>query len=170
MNERLKMILIFVGTGIFIAVVGLSVTKYEAKSQAQVAGPSKVLVAALDANKPSAAPEGAEGYVKGVREAYGRVRSARFLGAYTARHGSGSSATTDTEAEILVRTKRGGAVVLQLDFEEATINGMQEVEPDEVQGDLTKAQKAAVKRDFARRGEPANITVLSGTFTRDEVG
>ncbi|HEX8122033.1 MAG TPA: hypothetical protein VF549_12280 [Solirubrobacteraceae bacterium] len=167
---RLTTPLILAVTVIFIAAVGWSTQKHESKSQAQIAGPTKALAAAIQAADPSAAPEGAEGYVKGVREQFGRVRVARFLDAYTARNGAGRTATTDTLSEILVRARRG-AGVLELSFDGATINGVRELEPGEAHTDLSAADEAAVARGFARRGgRPANITVLDGTFTRAEIG
>ena len=150
MNERLKNALLAVGIVCFVAIVLLKVAGEEARAKAEIDGPSKVLVAALEANDPSAAPPGSEGYVRGVRQTYGRVRSARYLGSYTQHYGSGHNRATDVVSEIVVRTKRGAAV-LELDFE-AGPESISEVEPADVHGDLTKAEKAAVKRGFARRG------------------
>jgi hypothetical protein len=170
MPERLTIPLILTVTAIFIAAVCWATTKHEAHSQARVAAPTKVLVDAIATNDPSAAPKGAERYVKGVREQFGRVRAARFLDAYTDRSGTGRTATTGTVSEILVRGRRG-AGVLELSFYGARITGMSELRPGDVHGDLSAAERAAVERGFARRGgEPANITVLSGAFTRDELG
>jgi hypothetical protein len=165
--ERFKTVAIIAVTLIFSAAVSFSVLKHEATSQAEITGPSQMLVRAIEANEPSAAPEGGADYVRGVREYFGRIREARFLDAYTARYGSGRSATTDVESEILVRGKRG-AGVLQLSFDGDEIDGMREVEPGDVHSDLTDEEEAAVERGFARRGgETANITVLNGAFTRD---
>lgn len=167
--ERLKTPLILAVTIIFTLGVGYTVLKEEAQSHAEIAAPSKVLVAALEANDPSAAPPGGRPYVRGVREYFGRIREARFLGAYTARSGSGRSATTDVESEIYVRGRRG-AGVLQLGFEGAKLDAMREVEPGDVHEDLTEAEEEAVERGFARRGgETANITVLNGAVKLDEL-
>ncbi len=169
-RERLTTALVLAGMASFILAISLWTVKHEADAQAEVAAPTKVLVAAIQANDPAAAPEDAEGYVKGVREQFGRVREARFLEAYTDRKGGGTSATTETVSEIIVHARRGSAV-LELSFDGARINGMFEVEPDDVHARLGKADEAAVARGFARRGgKPANITVLDGTFTREEVG
>lgn len=167
LKERLFTALIVLGVLAFSGAVAWSTIGHEARSQQEITGPSKALVRALQANDPSAAPDGAAGYVKGVREHFGRIREARFLSAFTNRYGSGNTAGTDTESEIFVRGTRG-AGVLQLDFDGATIDGLWEVEPGEAHSDLTEAEEQAVERGFERRGgETANITVLDGTFTRD---
>ncbi len=168
-KDRLTTALIIGITLAFIGGVSLFTIRHEQRSQQEIAGPSKELAAAMQANDPSAAPPGGRGYVKGVREHFGRIREARFLDAYTARYGSGRSAQTDTVSEIYVRGKRG-AGVLELDFDGPRIQSMREVEPGDVHSDLRQAEEDAVERGFARRGgETANITVLDGTFTRDEI-
>lgn len=165
--ERVTTALIIVVTLAFGAAVSFWVLHDEAQSKEEITGPSKVLVAAIDANDPKAAPPGARGYVKGVREHFGRIRSARFLEAYTERIGSGNTATTDVVSEIIVFGRRG-AGVLKLEFDGAQLNGLWEVEPGDVHSDLSATDEAAVKAGFAKRGgKTANITVLDGTFLRD---
>lgn len=165
--ERLKTLLIVVVTLVFSGGVAYSTLSHEAKTQGEITAPSKELAAALQANDPSAAPEGGADYVRGVREVFGRIREARFLDAYTARYGKGSTATTDVVSEIYVRGKRGAGVI-ELDFEGPVVDGIREVEPGDVHSDLSAAEEIAVERGFERRGgDVANITVLGGTFTRD---
>jgi hypothetical protein len=151
MNERLKNVLLAVGILAFGAVIAFKIAGEESREKAAIDEPSKVLVRALEANDPSAAPAGAEGYVKGVRAVFGRVRSARYLGMHTEHYGSGNNRSTDDLGEIVVRTKRGAAV-LEVDFEGSAPDGITELEPGEVEGNLTRAEKAAVRRGFARRG------------------
>ena len=169
MSERAKIVLILAVTVLFGAGVSYYVLKTESENQAEIEAPTRQLARALEAGKPSAAPAGARGYVRGVREYYGRIREARFLDAYTARYGSGRNATTDTVSEMFVHGRRG-AGVLELDFEEDEIDGMRELDPDDVHSDLSAADQIAVERGFERRGgKTANIIILKGAVTRDEL-
>jgi hypothetical protein len=152
---------------LFTAAIGWSTSRSEEKSLDEITPATTLMVVAIESNKPSAAPEGAADYVRGVREYFGRISGVRSLGSYTKRGGTGSTATTDAVSEILVRGTRGAGVV-ELLFEGSKITGMSEVKPDDVHGDLSAVEKRAVERGFARRGgKPANITILSGAFRLD---
>lgn len=152
-----------------LVVVGVLVVKggpllltVDHETEGETEGPTKALAAAIEANRPRAAPPGAAGYVRGVRAHFGPVSESRFLDAFGENYGSGRNRTSDVVSELFVRGKRG-AGVLKLDFDQDRITGMSEVEPGDVHTDLSDEEQEAVERGFKRRGgETASLGILSG--------
>ncbi len=66
---------------LFTAAIGWSTSRSEEKSLEEITPATQTMVAAIQTNKPSAAPEGGTDYVRGVREYFGRIATARSLGA-----------------------------------------------------------------------------------------
>ena len=141
------------------------------KGEEQTKETSMELIRAIETNDASAAPGDTGGYVKGVRGYFGRIESLRYLDGHTVRVGEGKQATTYPVTELLLRSRRGAAV-LELEFrrgglrEDYEIGGIEELEPDDVRSDLDAKDEGAVKRGFRRRGRRvARPLVLDGSFT-----
>jgi hypothetical protein len=167
--QKIKTVVLLIVLAITIPTFGFKFITSFAEAEKKVEEPTRAFARAVEANKPRLAPEGGADYVRGVREYFGRIREARFLDAYTQRHGSGRAATTEVVSEMFVRGKRG-AGVLEVNFDGTEIDGLWEIEPDDVHSDLDDATEAAVERGFAKRGgETANIVILNGAVTRAEV-
>lgn len=120
------------------------------------------------------APNGAADYVKGVRQVFGEVRSARVIDTRSARIGSGKRARTLHVTEVHLETAKGPAV-LELEFDEPKllnnsdkITSVYEVIPREVPDDgLSDAEFTALAKAFVERGgRPANDIELSGSIAQ----
>ena len=160
-SARVIVILVIV-VGVVVLKGGPLLLTTDHETEGETEGPTKALARAIETNRPKAAPPGAEGYVRGVREHFGPVREARFLDAFGENYGSGRNRTSDVVSELFVRGKRG-AGVLKLDFDQDRITGMTEVEPEDVHTDLSDEEQDAVERGFKRRGgETASRSALDG--------
>jgi hypothetical protein len=122
---------------------------------------------ALVHDEPATAPPGAAEYVNGVRAYFGPVTSAIVIGARNKAIDTGDSADTRTfyVAELLLRTRRGPAVI-ELEFDNGSLSsqqvtGVYELEPGDAPG-LSPSDRRQLTKAFAARGaKPADDATLS---------
>lgn len=106
----------FALTGIVAALVFSTIGRSEEAGRRG----AEAFAAALVGDGP--APDGAAGYVDGVRRRFGAVRSARVVEIRTARMGSGKRARTLVVAGVRLQTAKGTAVI-ELEFDDQPLVG-----------------------------------------------
>jgi hypothetical protein len=121
--------------------------------------------ATLVHNDPNAAPPGAADYVSGVRAYFGAVSSAQLIGSHQKAVGHEPDTRSFYVAELLLRTRRGPAVV-EVEFDNDSINSdrvssVYELAPGSAPG-LSAGQRAQLTAAFNARGnKPADATTLA---------
>jgi hypothetical protein len=112
--------------------------------------------AALVENDPGAAPKGSPDYIKGMRTYFGDVTGARVIGTHNERADANTnSSRTYPVADLLLRTKRGPAVI-ELAFDNGGIGsekvtGIYELAPDDAPT-LPARDRRQLASAFAERG------------------
>ena len=112
--------------------------------------------AALVENDPGAAPKGSPDYIKGMRAYFGDVTGARVIGTHNERADANTnSSRTYPVADLLLRTKRGPAVI-ELAFDNGGIGsekvtGIYELAPDDAPT-LPVRDRRQLASAFAERG------------------
>jgi hypothetical protein len=127
---------------------------------------------ALVHNDRHAAPKGAREYVTGVRAYLGPVAGAEVIGTHNKHAGSGDSARTFPAADVLVRSKRGPAV-LELVFDNGGIaseevTSLYELDPEDAPA-LAESDRGRLASAFAERGGiPANEMTFNEAVARTQ--
>ena len=170
MNRRM-LFLIVSGTAAFMVAVAFTVFWLLGKAEESTRHASTQFAAALEKNDPSAAPAGGADYVEGVRAYFGPVTNAEVVDAHNKSINTGDSADTRSYfvADILIRTKRGAAVIeLEFDNQSLTnssekVSGVYELKPGKVpEGALGLVDARELASAFATRGgKPADQMTLS---------
>jgi hypothetical protein len=174
-------IITVLGSFLFAAGLGAWIFWYEANEEDAAREASDKLAAALVDPRPSAAPDGASDYVRGMRKYFGPIRAAKTVDVRQVDNYGQSSNTADDRSwwtsTIFMRTERGAALVLltfadSFDPKDAKVEDIRELSPRKVaEGALTADESADVKRAFASRGgKTAKSLVLDGTFTPRRAG
>jgi hypothetical protein len=153
--NRKLLALILIPTAVFMVALGGFLFWFLGGEEDAVKTSANQFAAAIVANNPSAAPEGGEAYVRGVRARFGPVQSAQLVSEYKKGDNGGSSTADDTSywlAQIALRTERGPAVVEvrydnnSLDPKNQEIRTVYEVKRDHSHGpDLASSQSPAAE-------------------------
>jgi hypothetical protein len=167
-----RRVTIIVGiTLLFMAGLGAFLFWYLGGQEEAAKREANKFISALVKNKPSAAPEHGDDYVRGIWKAYRRIDSAKLVDTHQ-RSSHGSSANSGSSwwvADMLLHTGRGLAVV-ELAFERNNLNPddqiidlMYELTPDRIpDGVLDDATLARVKSDQGERGgKPEDAITLT---------
>jgi hypothetical protein len=177
-NIKRRLILILGGTLIFMAGLGAFLFWYLGGQEDAAKREANKFISALVKNKPDAAPEHGDDYVRGMWKAYRRIDSAKLIDTHQRSSRRGSSSNSGSSwwvADMLLHTGRGLAVVElafeanNLDPDEQVINLMYELTPDRIpDGALDKQTLARVKSDQGERGgKPEDAITL--TVSRSEL-
>jgi hypothetical protein len=161
-NIKRRLAIIFGGTLLFMAGLGAFLFWYLGGQEEAAKREANKFISALVKNKPSAAPENGDDYVRGIWKAYRRVDSAKLIDTHQRHSRSGSSKNSGSSwwvADMLVHSGRGLAV-LELAFErnnldpdEQVIDLMYELTLDRIPaGVLDDGTLARVKSDLGERG------------------
>lgn len=164
--SRRKAALIAGATLTFIAVVSVVCLVLLGKEEKTARDSATRFAAALVHAEPARAPAGAADYVRGVREYFGPVTSAKVIGAHNKSVNTGDTADTRSffVVEMLLATKRGPAVI-ELEYDNHAllsdeVSRVYELEPAKAPG-MTARERAQLDTAFARRGgKPAGAGEL----------
>lgn len=117
-NIRRRLIITLVATAVFIAGLGAFLLWYLGGQESAAKAETNKFIAALEKNRPAAAPKHGDDYVRGVWKTYRRVDSVDLLKTRQreTRHSSSSGGYSWWVADMLVHSGRG-LVVLELAFE-----------------------------------------------------
>jgi hypothetical protein len=161
-NIKKRVTLILGATLLFMAGLGAFLFWYLGGQEDAAEREANKFISALEKNKPSAAPENGDDYVRGVWRAYRRVDSAELIDTHQRSSRSSSARNSGSSwwvADILLRTGRGLAVVElafernNLDPDEQVIDLLYELTPDRIPGGvLDDKTLARVKSDQGERG------------------
>jgi hypothetical protein len=155
------------GLAVFMAVVAVALFWLLGKQEQTARHGATQFAAAVVNNDPGAAPGGAGDYVRGVRAHFGPVTNARVIGAHNKAVGEEPNTRTFFVAELLLRTKRGPAVV-ELEFDNHNllgsekVSGLYELEPKDAPDLAAKVRRRLEVAYAARGGKPADELTLSG--------
>ena len=172
---RRRVIMIIAASVAFAIAVAIGVFWLLGKQEKTARHAGAKFASALVHNDPSLAPQGGDGYVRGVRSQFGPVSSARVIDAHNhhVRNTGQNDSRTYFQTDLLLATKRGPAVIeLSFDnhaFNSDRISGVRELKPSRARH-ISKAERAALEAAFAKRGGyPANDLALSGTMNTPAV-
>jgi hypothetical protein len=170
-TSRRLTVVILGGSAVFMALVALAVFWVLGKQEQTARQTATRFAAALVHNDPGTAPGGASDYVTGVRAHFGPVADATVIGAHNKAVGEEPHTRTFFVAELLLRTRRGPAVV-ELEFDNHDLLGSQEVstvwelEPADAP-DLSADVRNRLEAAYAARGgKPADQLTLTATNAR----
>jgi len=170
-----KVILIVAASVAFSIAIAITVFWVLAKQEKTARHAGAKFASALVHDDPSLAPQGGDGYVRGVRSRFGAVSSARVIDAHNhhVRNTGQNDSRTYFQTDLLLATKRGPAVIeLSFDnhaFNSERISGVRELKPSKAKN-ISAAERAALEAAYAKRGGyPANDLALSGTMNTPAV-
>jgi hypothetical protein len=168
---RRGLILILGGTAVFCVLVAVAVFALLGHQEKTARHGTERFASALVSGNPAAAPEGADGYVRGIRAHFGPVLATRVIGAHNHSVNTGDSADTRSYfvTELLLQTRRGPAVV-EVDFDNHSlssdaVSSVRELSPNDAPGLAPSARRALDAAFAARGGHAASAAALSGAST-----
>jgi hypothetical protein len=171
MDETRLRNLIIGGVTIVVAIAMVFLFWFLRESNKATIHAANKFATALVRNDPSAAPSGGENYVKGIRDHFGPISSARVIDSHNHAVGHGDNSRTYYVGDVLMHSERGLAVVeLEFDNHSLTasehISGIHELAPDKVRKHkLSGPERSALTDAYASRGgKPADATALDGAF------